>query len=80
MSSSSLIAISATDWRDEPREINVVIDLKKLVETKRVIPGDPRKSKVFKRLISEDNPMPPSLTTRTSLPTPNPFRGQARRK
>jgi formylglycine-generating enzyme required for sulfatase activity len=52
---------------------NVVTDLKKLVETKRVIPGDPRKSKVFKRLISEDNPMPPEFDDADAAANPKPL-------
>ena len=52
---------------------NVVIDLKKLVDSKRVIPGDPRKSKLFKRMISEDNPMPPEFDDADTAANPKPL-------
>jgi tetratricopeptide (TPR) repeat protein/mono/diheme cytochrome c family protein len=39
--------------------MNYVLDLTKLVSRKKVVPGEPAKSKIFKRLISKTNPMPP---------------------
>jgi tetratricopeptide (TPR) repeat protein/mono/diheme cytochrome c family protein len=39
---------------------NFVLDFKTLVARKKVVPGDAAKSKIYKRLISDDNPMPPS--------------------
>jgi len=41
--------------------MNYVLDLKSLVVRKKVIPGDPAQSKLFKRVTSPDNPMPPVL-------------------
>ena len=38
---------------------NFVLDRRQLVNRGKVIPGDPAKSKLFKRLASEDDPMPP---------------------
>lgn len=39
--------------------MNYVSDLSKLVARKKVIPGAPGKSKIYKRLTSKTNPMPP---------------------
>ncbi len=39
--------------------MNYVIDLAKLVAHKKVVPGEPAKSKIYKRLTSKTNPMPP---------------------
>src|SRR6266702_1445388 len=39
--------------------LNYVLDFKTLVARKKVIPGDAGKSRLFKRLTSDDNPMPP---------------------
>jgi hypothetical protein len=39
--------------------LNVVTDLEKLVESKRVIPGDPERSKLLRRIVSGD--MPPEV-------------------
>src|SRR5689334_10299047 len=39
--------------------LNVVTDLKKLVESKRVVPGDPERSKLLKRVVGGD--MPPEV-------------------
>ncbi len=39
--------------------MNYVLDFKTLVARKKVIPGEPLKSKLYKRITSEDNPMPP---------------------
>jgi tetratricopeptide (TPR) repeat protein len=39
--------------------LNYVVDLKKLVDRNKVVPGDPARSRIFKRLVSTDNPMPP---------------------
>src|SRR5438132_10118042 len=38
---------------------NYVLDRQQLVTRKKVVPGQPAKSKLFRRLTSEDNPMPP---------------------
>jgi tetratricopeptide (TPR) repeat protein/mono/diheme cytochrome c family protein len=38
---------------------NFVLDRRLLVNRGKVVPGDPAKSKLFKRLASEDDPMPP---------------------
>jgi tetratricopeptide (TPR) repeat protein len=40
--------------------MNYVLDFKTLVARKKVIPGDAAKSKLYKRLTSDDDPMPPS--------------------
>jgi tetratricopeptide (TPR) repeat protein len=40
--------------------LNYILDFKTLVARKKVIPGDPAKSRLMKRLRSEDNPMPPA--------------------
>src|SRR5207244_1172357 len=39
--------------------MNYILELKTLVSRKKIEPGDPAKSKLFKRLTSRDNPMPP---------------------
>jgi len=39
--------------------MNYVLDLAKLVARKKVVPGEPAKSKIYKRLTSKTNPMPP---------------------
>src|SRR5438128_2845472 len=39
--------------------MNYVIDLKALVARRKVIPGSPARSRLFKRVTSADNPMPP---------------------
>jgi Tfp pilus assembly protein PilF len=39
--------------------MNYVIDLPKLISRKKVIPGEPSQSKIYKRLTSKTNPMPP---------------------
>jgi hypothetical protein len=39
--------------------MNYILDLKTLVDRKKIVPGEPLKSKLYKRLVSEDNPMPP---------------------
>jgi tetratricopeptide (TPR) repeat protein len=39
--------------------MNYVLDFKTLVVRKKVIPGDAAKSKLYKRLTSDDDPMPP---------------------
>lgn len=38
---------------------NYVVDLHQLVSRRRVVPGEPGKSKLLKRLLSADDPMPP---------------------
>jgi tetratricopeptide (TPR) repeat protein len=38
---------------------NYALDRRQLVNRGKVVPGDPAKSKLFKRLTSEDDPMPP---------------------
>jgi tetratricopeptide (TPR) repeat protein len=40
--------------------MNYVLDFKTLRARKKVVPGDAAKSKLYKRLTSDDNPMPPS--------------------
>ncbi|WP_406694712.1 c-type cytochrome domain-containing protein [Singulisphaera sp. Ch08] len=54
--------------------LNVVTDLKKLVESKRVVPGDPERSKLLKRVVGGD--MPPEIDfenqTANSAPLPRP--------
>jgi tetratricopeptide (TPR) repeat protein/mono/diheme cytochrome c family protein len=39
--------------------LNYVLDFKTLVARKKVVPGDAAKSKLYKRLTSDDYPMPP---------------------
>jgi tetratricopeptide (TPR) repeat protein len=39
--------------------MNYVLDFKTLVVRKKIIPGDAAKSKLYKRLTSDDDPMPP---------------------
>ncbi|HEV3236024.1 MAG TPA: tetratricopeptide repeat protein, partial [Gemmataceae bacterium] len=39
--------------------VNYILDLTKLVSRKKVIPGDPAKSRLYKRLTSRNDPMPP---------------------
>jgi formylglycine-generating enzyme required for sulfatase activity len=39
--------------------LNYMLDLKALVSRKKVIPGEAAKSKLYKRITSDDNPMPP---------------------
>lgn len=38
---------------------NFVLDRRQLVNRGKVVPGDPAKSKIYKRLTNEDDPMPP---------------------
>ncbi len=38
---------------------NFVLDRQQLVKRKKIVPGDAAKSRLFKRLVSEDEPMPP---------------------
>src|SRR5207245_8876249 len=40
--------------------MNYVLDMRQLVARKKVVPGDPAKSKLYKRLTSKSNPMPPA--------------------
>ncbi len=40
--------------------LNYVLDLKALVARRKVVPNDPAKSKIYKRLISANDPMPPA--------------------
>src|SRR5579872_984207 len=40
--------------------LNYILDQQKLIYRKKVIPGDPGKSRLLKRLTSEDDPMPPA--------------------
>ena len=51
---------------------NYVTELKKLVDTKKVTPGDARKSKLFKYMTSDDNPMPPEVDDNDTSPNPVP--------
>ena len=39
--------------------MNYVLDFKTLVVRKKIVPGDAATSKLYKRLTSADNPMPP---------------------
>lgn len=39
--------------------INYVIDLKSLTSRNKVVPGEPSKSRLYKRIVNEDDPMPP---------------------
>jgi tetratricopeptide (TPR) repeat protein len=39
--------------------MNYVLDLKTLIARKKIVPGDPAKSRLFKRLVSTVSPMPP---------------------
>lgn len=39
---------------------NYVLDLPKLVSRNKVVPGNPAKSKLLKRILSSDDPMPPA--------------------
>ena len=50
---------------------NVVVDLRKLVATRRVVPGDPLKSKVFKRMADGD--MPPEFDDGDQSANPKPL-------
>ena len=38
---------------------NYALDTRQLLNRRKVIPGDPGKSRLYKRLVSDDNPMPP---------------------
>src|SRR5256885_1078179 len=38
---------------------NYVLDRRRLLERRKVVPGEPGKSRLFRRLSSDDNPMPP---------------------
>jgi tetratricopeptide (TPR) repeat protein/mono/diheme cytochrome c family protein len=40
--------------------VNYILDRDKLVERRKVLPGQPDKSRLFKRLTSPDDPMPPA--------------------
>src|SRR5262245_53488895 len=40
--------------------LNYVLDRRRLLERRKVFPGDPAKSKLFRRLASTDEPMPPA--------------------
>ncbi|HMF13379.1 MAG TPA: c-type cytochrome domain-containing protein, partial [Gemmataceae bacterium] len=40
--------------------LNYILDRQRLVGRKKVVPGDLTKSKLFKRLVSSDDPMPPA--------------------
>jgi len=39
---------------------NYVVDLKQLVGRRKVVPGEPGKSRLLKRILNEDDPMPPA--------------------
>ncbi|HEY5311821.1 MAG TPA: c-type cytochrome domain-containing protein, partial [Pirellulales bacterium] len=39
--------------------LNYILDRAKLVSRRKVLPGDPAKSRLFKRLLDADDPMPP---------------------
>jgi tetratricopeptide (TPR) repeat protein len=39
--------------------MNYILDFRQLVARKKVVPGEPSKSKLYKRLTSKNNPMPP---------------------
>jgi formylglycine-generating enzyme required for sulfatase activity/serine/threonine protein kinase len=39
---------------------NYVLDLSRLVSRKKVVPGDAAESKLYRRLVSRDDPMPPT--------------------
>jgi hypothetical protein len=39
---------------------NFVLDRQRLVGRKKIVPGDPGKSKLYQRLLSADDPMPPA--------------------
>jgi hypothetical protein len=39
--------------------MNFVLDVKTLTARKKVVPGDAGKSKLYKRMVSDDSPMPP---------------------
>ena len=52
---------------------NVVLDLKKLVATRRVVPNDPRKSKVYQRMTSASNAMPPEFDESDQSDNPKPL-------
>jgi tetratricopeptide (TPR) repeat protein len=56
--------------------INFIIDLRRLAERKKVVvPGNPDKSKLYERITSADEPMPPKLdegdAKREPLPRPS---------
>src|SRR5262249_21213942 len=38
---------------------NFVLDRQRLVNRKKIVPGDAAKSKLFRRLVSSDDPIPP---------------------
>jgi hypothetical protein len=38
---------------------NYLVNHERLLATKKIVPGDAARSKVYQRLVSEDNPMPP---------------------
>src|SRR5262249_54495594 len=39
---------------------NYVLDRQRLVQRRKIVPGDPAKSRLFRRLSSADDPMPPA--------------------
>jgi len=51
--------------------LNVVTDLKKLVESRRVVPGDPGRSKLLQRVVSGD--MPPEFDSEDTADDPKPL-------
>lgn len=53
-----------------------VTDLTKLVERKKVIPGNAAGSKLYKKLASEDDPMPPLTDDDNKPVTPRPSKAQ----
>src|ERR1700722_4505935 len=40
--------------------LNYILDRDKLVERRKILPGEPDKSRLFKRLIHPNDPMPPA--------------------
>ena len=40
--------------------LNYILDRDKLVERRKLVPGQPNKSRLFKRLTNPDDPMPPA--------------------
>src|SRR5207245_5482192 len=38
---------------------NYVLDRRRLLERRKVVPGEPAKSRLYRRLSSDDNPIPP---------------------
>ena len=57
-------------------KIAYISDLGALVRKKNVVPGDPSRSKLYKKLVSEDDPMPPFTDDDNKLVTQRPTKSE----